>query len=254
MNVKFRELPRFVYYRVRHVLFWLVIYLNKAIYQLPEVELTSIIPVDTPIASPIQNDISLPPFYAFPDHDDYTPLMKLCRARRLEVVVELGTAHGNTTANICRQCPDTKVYTVNAPVDEQTGVFVTYELSRSEIGRVYRAHGYADRVTQIFCNTLDLNLSQYFDQPVIDLAIIDACHDTDYVLNDFDKVRPFVRAGGIVLFHDTHPSMRNHLVGSYRACMILRRKGYDIRHIKGTWWAIWVNDRMLKTPDVGRRD
>ena len=94
---------------------------------------------------------------------------------------------------------------------------------------------------QIFKNTLDLNLGEFFDGPVVDLAIIDACHDTGYVINDFFKVRPFIKPRGVILLHDTHPSMKDHLAGSYIACAKLRRRGQDIKHIDGTWWAFWEN-------------
>jgi predicted O-methyltransferase YrrM len=161
-------------------------------------------------------------------------------------VLELGTAYGNITANVCNQCPTANVYTVNAPAEEQTGTRVTYKLSKDQIGRVYRQYGFAERVVQVFENTLNLNLSLYFSEPVVDLAIIDACHDTEYVINDFLKVEPFVRSGGIVLCHDTSPSVGpGHLFGSYMACMKLRHRGYNIRHIKDTWWGAWIKDSSI---------
>ena len=60
------------------------------------------------------------------------------------------------------------------------------------------------------------------------------------VLNDFKKIVPYIRPDGIVLMHDTHPSMRSHLLGSYRACLKLRQEGYSISHILNTWWGLWV--------------
>jgi len=223
-------------------------FLMKTIYKLPTTELSSIIPTDIPLEPPILDDACLPPYHPLPpwapqdkDHNDFDSLMKIVKAMQPSVVVELGTAYGNTVANICRQCPQTKVYTVNAPAEDQTGEVVTFELGRDEIGRVYKAYGFSDRVVQVFKNTLDLNLSEYFSQAIIDLAIIDACHDTNYVINDFFKVKPYMRSQGIVLFHDTHHCMAGHLFGSYMACMLLRSKGYDVRHIKNTWWGIWVN-------------
>ena len=212
----------------------------KARYRLPSCELSSFVPVQTSILAPIMDQICLPPFAGPKDHDDYTPLMRLVVYHRPNVVVELGTAHGNTVANICRQLPETTVYTVNAPLQEQSGEIVTYKLTKDEIGRVYRDAGVGSRVIQIFKNTLQLDLSEHLRGRVVDFAIIDACHDTDYVLNDFHKVEPFVRPSGLVVFHDTHPSMADHLAGSYMACMQLRRQGYDIKHIRNTWWAIWA--------------
>jgi hypothetical protein len=101
-------------------------------------------------------------------------------------------------------------------------------------------------VVQIYCNTLELNLSQYLAGPIVDLAIVDACHDRPCVMHDFATVVPYMKPNGIVLLHDTHPSMAGHLWGSYTACMMLRRRGYDIRHIADTWWGIWVNTKSAQ--------
>ena len=169
--------------------------------------------------------------------------MTIVRAAKPTLVVELGTAQGNLTANICRQAPNATVFTVNAPVEEQSGELITFELTREQIGEVYRRHGFDDRVRQVYANTLTLDLGQYLEPKSSDLAIVDACHDREYVINDFFKIKEFVKEGGIVLLHDTHPDMKSHLLGSYSACMILRARGYDIRHLQGTWWGVWVRPR-----------
>ncbi|MCL7452194.1 MAG: class I SAM-dependent methyltransferase [Anaerolineae bacterium] len=156
-------------------------------------------------------------------------------------VLELGTARGNTVANICRLMPSAHVYSVDAPTEKLSGKLTTYQLKEEQIGSVYRKYGYGDRVTQILENTLCLDLSSYFSGPVLDLGIVDACHDAEFVINDFLKVQPFVRHGGVVLLHDTHPSMGRHYHGSYRACMLLRHQGHDIRYLAGTSWALWIN-------------
>jgi predicted O-methyltransferase YrrM len=182
----------------------------------------------------------MPP-YAGSSLDDFYSLMSIVEWMQPRIVLELGTALGNTVANVCRLIPTTQVYTVNAPADEQSGILTTHELSVEQIGWVYRKYGYGSRVTQILQNTLQLDLSKKFSRSVIDLAIVDACHDTTYVVNDFLKVQPFIRRGGLVLLHDTHPSMSRHYYGSYRACMLLRGQGYDIRHLTDTSWAMWSN-------------
>jgi hypothetical protein len=209
------------------------------VYGLTIVDLQSIVSRNIDVDLPILDAICLPPYHGPKDHDDFLPLISIAKFVQPHIVVELGTAYGNTVANICKQVPYARVYTVNALAEQQTGTLATYRLEKEEIGRVYRTYGFANRVVQIYQNTLNLDLSEYFDSPVIDLAIIDACHDTDYVINDFMKVASFVSGRGVVLLHDTHPSMKGHLRGSYLACMKLRMQGFDIRHIVDTWWAIW---------------
>jgi predicted O-methyltransferase YrrM len=212
---------------------------------LPSVELKSLVDTADTEEPAIMDDICLPPYRGPRDHDDFTPLIRIAKFLSPTLVVELGTAHGNTVANICRACPNTKVITVNAPAAAQTGAMVTFQLTHAEIGRVYHAHGLSSRVNQIFSNTLDLDLSKIIQRESVDLAIVDACHDTEYVINDFLKVQPYIRKGGAVLLHDTHPSMEGHLMGSYVGCMQLRRGGLDIRHIQNSWWGIWINGPQL---------
>jgi predicted O-methyltransferase YrrM len=191
------------------------------------------------LASPLLDDICMPPYVGAP-HDDFNALLAIADWVGPTTILELGTAHGNTIANLCQRFPLARAITVNAPAEEQTGHIITYTLRSEDIGRVYRKYNFGDRVTQLYCNTLDLDLRSTIRDPVVDLAVVDACHDTEYVVNDFYKVEPFVRRGGVVLFHDTHPSMYGHLHGSYRACMLLRQERYDVRHIDGTWWGVWV--------------
>lgn len=210
----------------------------KLWHRLPEMALEEIAQTWELIPDPIREDICMPPHHGFP-HDDFTPLIAIGQQLRPKVILELGTAYGNTTANLCRSCPQATIYTVNAPAETMTGRLVTFSLGPEEIGRVYRKHGYADRVVQLFANTLHLDLGDHLPGPVVDYAIIDACHDIDYVINDFQKVLPYMSGRGVMLLHDTHPQMEEHTWGSYVACLRLRKMGHDIRHLKGTWWGIW---------------
>lgn len=186
----------------------------------------------------IWDDICLPPYYGPADHDDVTPLFDLVRTVNPSIVIEFGTAQGNITANICR-LTGARVITVNAPPEVMSGQATTFTLGREYIGRVYRKYGFAERVCQIYANTLDVDLAEYAAPLSADLGIIDACHDYEYVLSDFLKIVPYIRQGGIVLLHDTHPDLGPPRDGSYKACRQLRREGFDIRHIRGTWWGIW---------------
>lgn len=215
--------------------------LLRSFWDLPAATLQDLIGTDNVLlADVILEDAGFPPYTGPSDHNDLLPVLTLARWMQPSTIVELGTSYGNLAANFCRQCPVAKVYTVNALPGQQTGAIVTHSPTKEQIGRVYRAHGYSARIVQILTNTLELDLSSVLHGQLADLAVIDACHDTEYVINDFHKVRPFMKPNGFVLFHDTHPSMEGHLRGSYMACMRLRRGGYNVRHIRGTWWGVWT--------------
>jgi predicted O-methyltransferase YrrM len=211
--------------------------LIRSVAALPSISIDKIAP-EIVLASPIMDDICMPPYYAFA-HNDYEPLMRIAASVQPRLIIELGTAHGNTVANLCRQFTNSRIITVNSLPEQQTGETTTFSLDDSEIGRVYRRFGYAGRVVQVLQNTLTLDLSMHTPINSADLAIVDACHDRRFVENDFLKVASYVRPGGIVLLHDTDASMEHHLWGSYIACVVLRRRGYDVRHVQGTWWGIW---------------
>lgn len=210
------------------------------LYRLPEIDF---VPRVKPDKELITQDICLPPLFGPTDHDDLTPLLTLVKELGPDLVVEFGTGYGNTTANICR-LTESKVITVNALAEQISGRWITYALTSEEIGRVYRRYGFADRVSQVYANTLDLDLSRYISPFTIDLGIIDACHDNDYVISDFQKMVPFVRPGGVIMLHDTHPIRKGHLSGSYSACKYLRKWGWNVLHIQNTWWGIWVNGKI----------
>ena len=213
--------------------------MKRRIYSLPSVHLEDISSHDGSELTPIDLERNLPPR---PDrgleHDDVGALVQVVKSVDPGLVVELGTGHGNATANICA-FSDSRILTVNALPENISGDITTFAIGKEEIGVVYREKGFSDRVTQVYANTMDLDLSEYLEFTTVDFALLDACHDTEYVLNDFELVRPFLCPGAVVLMHDTHPSCENHLSGSYDACVELRRRGYDVKHIEGTWWGYW---------------
>jgi hypothetical protein len=156
-----------------------------------------------------------------------------------EVVLEFGTAYGTTVANVCA-VSDARVYTVNALPEQIEGRVTTFTLTREEIGYVYRDCGFEERVVQVYANTKDLDILKYLPPGVVDVAIIDACHDSDFVVNDFLKVVPVLSDRAVVLLHDVHPSLRSHLAGPYAGSMYLRKMGYNVKHIEDTWWGVWM--------------
>lgn len=191
-----------------------------------------------PEFDPILDDICMPPYH-YREHDDMGTLFAVAAAIKPRMILELGTAHGNTTANLCKYHPEARIVSVNATAADQSGETTTFSLSSADIGRVYRRFGYSSQVEQVFENTLELDLETVLGTRKVDLAIVDACHDKPYVMNDFLKCHPFMSSSGVMLLHDTHPSREGHLAGSYDACVQLRADGHDIRHIRHTWWGVW---------------
>lgn len=41
--------------------------------------------------------------------------------------------------------------------------------------------------------------------PIIDMAFIDACHQSDVVVQDFDDLFPYMIDDGLIFLHDTYP-------------------------------------------------
>ena len=239
-----------VYRRLRWSAFW-------GSCRLPEVDVASLAPGVTPLEPPITEKLYMAPFnklkgLSFAGHDDAGPLFDLVRALQPRAALELGTAFGATTANICA-VSTARVYRVNALPEQIEGRLTTFAPSRETIGSVYRQHGFAERVLQIYENTWQLDLRRYVPAHSVDFAIIDACHDADFVVNDFLCLLPVLSERAIVLFHDVHPSMRKLLVDGYLGCMYLRKLGYDIRHIENTWWGVWqAGSAEARLPLAGR--
>ena len=210
------------------------------VYALPQIDLDNVATAPkTELGEPILDDVCMPPFADGLLHDDLGAVLRVAKSLNATLICEIGTAYGNLTANLLRACPEAKIVTVNAPLELQSGTVVTYELTRAEIGRIYRKYGYEGQVVQLLVNSLHLDLQSHISPKSLDLAIIDGCHDRGFVLNDFMKLWPFVRPGGVILLHDTNPSQEGHLAGSYRACLTLRRKHFDVKWIANTWWAYW---------------
>lgn len=218
-------------------------------FQLPEMDIHQIVPEYKPEQPSITEHLYLPPYKGTDKHNDISPLLNIVKIRNPSIVLELGTAYGATVANICR-FSHAKVYTINALPEQLEGNNITVSLTRDEIGIVYRQHGYEDRVIQIYENTRHLTIQNYLLPHSVDLAIIDACHDADFVVNDFLRILPSLSNKAIVLFHDVHPSCSGHLLSSYVGCMYLRKLGYNVRHLSNTWWGIWFASEPISIPNT----
>ena len=220
----------------------LAVYYYDLFYDMPSISQSDLINPQNIIKvdKMILEDCYLSPYRGNDSHDDFTFIHSLVNEQKPNIILELGTALGNTTANFCKLLPDVKVYTVCALPEQISGDHITDAFKKDEIGRVFRKYGYKEQVTQIYEDTMNLDLQKNnIDLESIDLAIIDACHDENYVYNDFYKVLPFVKVGGIILFHDTHTEIKRHWWTSYLACLKIIRDGYKVKHVKNTWYGYY---------------
>jgi hypothetical protein len=211
-------------------------------YRLPEIRLSDLGVIANKYEPTFMESICIPPYLGDSHLNDYSVLFSLLDHIKPEIILEFGTAHGNTIANICSY-HNSEVYTVNALPEQIEGRITTYTLTKNEIGCVYRKFGFSERVSQIYENTKNIDLNQYLDEKSVNFAIIDACHDSDFVVNDFLKVLPFMGNNSVVLLHDTHPSLSKHYIDSYIGCMYLRKLGFDILYIEESSWAVWFSNK-----------
>lgn len=216
-------------------LFWHYFWQN---FQLPRIPISNIINNICHDLPGIAEHICMPPYMGDVNFQDYSFLISMIKELKPTRVLELGTAHGNTVANICA-VSDANVYTVNALPEDMTGDITTFALTREEIGSVYRKYGFEDRVVQIYSNTKKINILEWVVSKSVDFAIIDACHDADFVVNDFLKIYPCLSDQATVVFHDTNPSGEKHLLDSYLGCMYLRKMGFNVKQLENSSWGFW---------------
>ncbi len=175
-------------------------------------------------------------------YHDATVIGSACRNGAPKILLEIGTSFGRGTALMAQNAPGGLVYTVNIPPEEidEGGKLVTFAPSRDDIGRYYRKKGLTN-VRQIFANTATWKP----DFGPIDVALIDGCHDADFVYNDTCKVLEMCRPGSIILWHDFNPTLVKvyHWIGevcrgidNLYANSIIRGR---ILHLQDSWVGLY---------------
>lgn len=137
---------------------------------------------------------------------ELTPLVGLLKRRRLEVVVEIGTARGGTLAAWCALAqPDAVLVSVDLPGGRHGGGYSEDEAVR------YRAHARPRQDLHFLRRdshdpeTLEA-LEQILEHRPIDFLMIDGDHTYDGVAADYRMYGPLVRdPGGVIAFHDVLP-------------------------------------------------
>ncbi len=159
-----------------------------------------------------------------------------------QILLEIGTSHGKTTALMASNAPGGIVHTVNIPPEEinEGGKNVTFAPSIEEIGKYYRNKG-CENVKQILANTA--NWEPNFE--LFDVVFIDGCHDADFVYNDTRKVLKQCRHGSIIMWHDFNPGLANVYHWINDVCIGVERLYADsllkgrILHLQDSWVGLY---------------
>ena len=175
---------------------------------------------------------------------DAESIMAVCANAGNNVLLEVGTASGVTTASMALNAPHAWVYTVNIPAEEAEagagGKLITGAFGRDVIG-AYFLEKNIPNITQIYANTLTWQP----DIGQIDVAFIDGCHDKEFVINDTLKILPHMRPGGFILWHDFNPDLAVKYGWIAEVCAAvehLMAAGHitgNVYHVRDSWVGIW---------------
>jgi hypothetical protein len=165
-----------------------------------------------------------------------------CANEARKFALEIGTGHGSTTALMAENAPHATVYTVNIPPDEigAGGIYTTFAPPHAEIGRVWRER-HLSNVVQVLANTAVWEP----DFGPIDVALIDGCHDAEFVFGDTRKVLARCREGGLILWHDFHPRLRRVYPWIASVCQGVERLYQQgllrgpILHLQDSWVGLY---------------
>lgn len=164
-----------------------------------------------------------------------------------KVILEIGTADGMGTVLISSNAPKAKIYTVNILPEEihegKGGKYTTIALEREKIGIAYKERKIAN-ITQIYANTA--NWEPNFKN--IDIAFIDGCHDTNFVINDTIKVINKMDSGSFILWHDFNINLMHKYHWIYSVCLGIENL-YKMGILHGRIYTIkdsWVGIYQVK--------
>lgn len=141
---------------------------------------------------------------------EFEALLRIVRARKPRVVVEIGTRHGGTFYGLCKAAAgDALLISIDLPDGPFGGGYEESDLPR------LRSYARAKQRTEFIRGdshdpaTL-AELRTILGEREIDVLFIDGDHTYDGVRMDYDMYAPLVRAGGLVALHDIAPAPQRH--------------------------------------------
>jgi predicted O-methyltransferase YrrM len=199
---------------------------------------------------------------------ELTPLVSLLKRRKLHTVIEIGTMKGGTLWLWCQLAmPDAIVISVDLPDGEFGGGYKAKDSKR------FRAYAQAEQSLQFIRKDSHQRetrneVAKKLNGRAVDLLFIDGDHRYRGVQKDFEMYAPFVRNGGIVLFHDILPHPKVPVCGVDRFWNEIKAHFKHREFIEedddrgwGQWGGIGMlsytqeayNKALQRTPARGRR-
>lgn len=131
-------------------------------------------------------------------------LQALIHARGCRTVFEIGTFDGGTTRVLAETLPDEgKIWTIDLPPDVFDATQSPTGFRGADVGVAYRTSDAADKITQLFGDSLRFDFSAYEESA--DLVLVDAGHEYANGVADTRTALRLVRPGGLVVWDDFEP-------------------------------------------------
>ena len=157
-------------------------------------------------ASVVLKDLRLR--YGTMSYEEIYVVALIVKCMQPKTIFEFGTFDGMTTLQMAVNSPDeARIYTLNLPSGH---VETKYPIGTSEMdlrlpsvvpsGSKFRDTPEATKMTQLYGDSAVFDYTPYYGQ--MDLILIDASHEYDYVKNDTEQAIKMLRKQGVILWHD----------------------------------------------------
>ena len=151
---------------------------------------------------------------------EFAELIRLLSERELNVVVEIGTAHGGTYWAWCRLAtPAAHLISVDLPGHDEWDARVRSYPRPTQAQTLIRADSHDPETVRSLDGL----------RGTVDLLFIDGDHSYDGVRADFESYSPLVRPGGLIAFHDVESA--NHPASQVDRFWTQLRDLYDTREL-----------------------
>lgn len=124
------------------------------------------------------------------------------------------------------------------------------------IGRFYLEKQFGNRVCQIYCDSTHWDISNY-PEGFFDSVLIDGGHVPDVVLSDTKKALALLRPGGLIMWHDFCPPVRDKFAvvqgvmqGLEQAAPLLRDSLEKLFWIKPSWILAGIKKNVRPNGDA----